>query len=88
MIPYDNNSFELAKMTIHRNHRGKGISKVLLNHCIDFAKKNKAQEVFLISNRSLLIARNLYDTYGFNEVPLHSKKYTRGNVKMALKLKS
>lgn len=86
MIPYDDKSFEIAKMTIHKNHRGKGISKVLLNHCIDFAKKNKAKEVFLISNRSLLIARNLYDNYGFDEVPLHSKKYNRGNVKMTLKI--
>ena len=51
-----------------------------------FAKEKKAREIFLISNRSLLIARKLYDKYGFKEVPLNSQKYERGDVKMCLKL--
>ena len=49
-------------------------------------KGNNAKEIFLISNDSLTIARNLYDKYGFKEVDLDSQKYDRGNVKMRLTL--
>ena len=57
-----------------------------MDECLKFAKENKANEIFLISNDSLTIARNLYDKYGFKEVNLDSQKYDRGNVKMILKI--
>ena len=59
---------------------------MLMDECLKFAKENKAREIFLISNDSLIIARNLYDKYGFKEVELDSQKYDRGNVKMNLKI--
>tara|TARA_B100001250_G_scaffold408009_1_gene429684 strand:+ start:9974 stop:10441 length:468 start_codon:yes stop_codon:yes gene_type:complete len=86
MIPEKNGVYELAKMTIHKRYRGNGISKKLLEACIDFAISKQAKEIFLISNRLLLIARELYNKYGFQEVALNSKKYDRGNVKMTLSL--
>ena len=57
-----------------------------MDECIKFAKQNSSREIFLISNDSLTIARNLYDKYGFKEVELDSQKYDRGNVKMNLKI--
>ena len=78
--------FELAKMTVKEGYRGNGIANILMNQCINFAKQNNAKEIFLISNDSLIIARNLYDKYGFKEVDLDSQKYDRGNVKMRLTL--
>ncbi len=86
MIKSSDDRFELAKMTVQDDFRGKGIANMLMNECLKFAKKNKAKEIFLISNDSLRIARNLYDKYGFKEVDLDSKKYNRGNVKMRLTL--
>ena len=86
MIPYKKGVYELAKMTVHKNYRGNGISKTLLEACIDFAKQKNAKEIFLISNSSLLVARELYNKYGFCEVSLNSKKYERGDVKMVLSL--
>ena len=86
MIFNSKNKFELAKMTVKSNLRGKGIANLLMDKCIQFAIEKKAKEIFLISNDSLKIARNLYDKYGFIEVDLDSKKYKRGNVKMVLKL--
>ena len=86
MIKSSNNIFELAKMTVKKGYRGKGIANMLMNQCINFAKQNNAEEIFLISNDSLTIARNLYDKYGFKEVDLDSQKYDRGNVKMRLTL--
>ena len=88
MIPYKKGVYELAKMTIHKDYRGNGVSKTLLEKCIAFAKKKNAKEIFLISNSSLLVARELYNKYGFCEVPLNSRKYKRGDVKMVLSLVS
>jgi putative acetyltransferase len=86
MIKSSGDKFELAKMTVQEGFRGKGIANMLMDECLKFAKENKAKEIFLISNDSLRIARNLYDKYGFKEVDLDSKKYDRGNVKMRLTL--
>ena len=86
MIKSSDNRFELAKMTVHEDFRGKGIANMLMDECLKFAKQNNAREIFLISNDSLIIARNLYDKYGFKEVVLDSQKYERGNVKMILQI--
>lgn len=86
MIRSSDDRFELAKMTVQDDFRGKGIANMLMDECLKFAKENKAKEIFLISNDSLKVARNLYDKYGFKEVDLDSKKYDRGNVKMRLTL--
>ena len=86
MIKISNDRFELAKMTVQEDFRGKGIANMLMDQCLDFAKQKNAKEIFLISNDSLTIARNLYDKYGFKEVDLDSSKYDRGNVKMILKI--
>ena len=86
MIKSPNDRFELAKMTVKECSRGKGIANMLMDECIKFAKQNSSREIFLISNDSLIIARNLYDKYGFKEVELDSQKYERGNVKMNLKI--
>ena len=86
MIKSSDDRFELAKMTVQEDFRGKGIANMLMDECLKFAKENKAKEIFLISNDSLTIARNLYDKYRFKEVNLDSQKYDRGNVKMILKI--
>ena len=86
MIKSSDDRFELAKMTVKEGSRGKGIANMLMDECIKFAKQNSSREIFLISNDSLTIARNLYDKYGFKEVELDSQKYDRGNVKMNLKI--
>ena len=78
--------YELAKMTVKNNFRGKGVANLLMDKCIEFAIEQKAIEIFLISNDSLIVERNLYDKYGFKEVILDSQKYNRGNVKMMLSL--
>ena len=86
MIKNSDKIYELAKMTVKRNYRGKGIANLLMDKCIEFAFKKNAIEIFLISNDSLIVARNLYDKYGFKEVVLDSQKYERGNVKMILQI--
>ena len=86
MIKSSEHMFELAKMTVDIQYRGNGIANALMDKCILFAKEKEAKEIILITNDTLVIARNLYDKYGFKEVELDSDKYLRGNVKMTLNL--
>jgi len=86
MIRSTNRIYELAKMTVEINYRGNGIANKLMDQCLNYAMNNNAQQIYLITNDTLLIARNLYDKYGFKEVKLDSDKYLRGNVKMVLNL--
>ena len=86
MIKNSDKIYELAKMTVKNTYRGKGIANLLMDRCIKFAIEKNAIEIFLISNDSLVVARKLYDKYGFKEVRLDSQKYNRGNVKMLLSL--
>ena len=87
MIPNKKHTLELAKMTVKKEFRGLGLSKKLMDKCIDFAKELVYNEIFLISNRKLKTARELYNKYNFKEVPIDSKKYLRGDVKLILTLK-
>ena len=86
MIRSSDRIYELAKMTVDINYRGNGVANKLMDQCLDYAINNSAQQIYLITNDRLVIARNLYDKYGFKEVKLDSDKYLRGNVKMALNL--
>ena len=86
MIRSADRIYELAKMTVDINYRGNGVANKLMDQCLDYAINNNAQQIYLITNDTLLIARNLYDKYGFKEVKLDSDKYLRGNVKMVLNL--
>ena len=86
IIPFSKNKIELAKMTVHINHRGKGISKILMKNCISYAKKNNFKEIFLVSNSKLETAKKLHINFGFIEEALDSKKYIRGDYKMYLTL--
>ena len=86
MIHSADRIYELAKMTVDINYRGNGVANKLMDQCLNYAMNNNAQQIYLITNDKLLIARNLYDKYGFKEVKLDSDKYLRGNVKMVLNL--
>ena len=57
--------FELSKMAVDSSYQGLGIGRMLINACIDFAKRKSAEEIFLITNDKLLPALVLYNSSGF-----------------------
>ena len=57
--------YELAKMAVTAAYRGRGISKQLIETCLDKAKEIGAKKLSLFSNHQLLIALKLYERYGF-----------------------
>ena len=80
--------FELTKMAVLPNQRGKKIGQQLMQHCIDYARAQNF-DLFLYSNTLLENAIYIYRKYGFIEVPVEDDSpYERSNIKMVLPLKS
>ena len=78
--------YELVKMTVDPAYRGKGISKILLDRCLNAARKLGAKKIFLYSNSQLLAALKLYEKYGFRNVPVINAPFLTADVKMELDL--
>jgi len=58
-------SYELARMTVHPDFRGRGLAHQLINACFNQLKKINARKVYLISNTKLKAAIQLYKQHGF-----------------------
>lgn len=82
----DHGQFELAKMAVAKEHRGKGISRLLLDRCIAFTRNAGAKKLILYSNSRLTLALSLYKSYGFKDVELNDSPFVTADVKMELRL--
>jgi putative acetyltransferase len=77
--------FELTKMAVDENHRGKKIGELLGKATLQKAREMGAKKVELYSNRiTSAIAIKLYLKLGFKEVPLNPGVYKRANIKMEI----
>ena len=80
-------SFELTKMAVAPNQRGKKIGQKLMQYCIDFAKENNFDRLLLYSNTKLENAIYIYRKFGFIEIPVEKDSpYDRSDIKMVLDL--
>lgn len=79
-------SFELVKMTVDPAFRGRGISKILLETCINKARTEGAARLILYSNSQLQVALRLYEQYGFRHIPATGAPFLTADVKMELSL--
>ena len=78
--------FELAKMSVTEQWRGKGISKLLIETCLQKAKETGAKKLSLFSNHQLETALKLYEKYGFKHVEVKDAPFLTADVKMELVL--
>lgn len=86
LMPYDSTTFELTKMAVSPQLRGKKIGQQLMTHCIEFARK-EGKNLVLYSNTKLENAIHIYKKYGFIEIPVEADSpYNRSNIKMTLTL--
>lgn len=76
--------YELAKMAVAPDWRGKGISKMLIEKCLDTARSWNANKVTLYSNSQLQTALSLYKKYGFYHVSTENSPYVTADVRMEL----
>ncbi len=78
--------YELIKMFVDTAYRGRGISKLLLDKCINEAKQLGAKKIFLYSNSQLKTAIQLYSIYGFEHIPVVNAPFLTADIKMELSL--
>lgn len=89
MVPHGPGCFELAKMAVDPSTRGKGFGDLLMKAAIDWARKQRAEKIILLSNTILEPAITLYKKHGFVTTHLGPHPdYQRSNIEMELKLES
>lgn len=79
-----NYDYEMAKMAVDEQFKGKGIGLILTNAIINKAKELNAKSIFLESNTVLKPAITLYKKVGFKKVVGYSSPYERANISMEL----
>ena len=79
--------FELAKMAVSSEARGRGYGDRLIEAAIDYAHGSGAQRLILLSNTLLKPAIALYEKHGFRSVPItDAHNYSRVDIQMELTL--
>lgn len=62
-LPVD--TCELVKMYLHKDARGKGLGKLLIERCLNWAKQNGYTHVYLETMPELKQALKVYELFGF-----------------------
>jgi putative acetyltransferase len=78
--------YELVKMAVDKDFRNMGISKLLIERCLEKARELGASRIELFSNHQLKTALGLYEKYGFKYVPVKDSPFVTADVKMELVL--
>jgi len=76
--------FEVIKMGVNENWRGKGIGKLLIEICLQKAKEIGVKRLILFSNHQLQTALSLYEKYGFKKVEVTGAPFLTADVKMEM----
>lgn len=74
--------FEVAKMAVTKQLRGKKIGALLLESAEQWAVEHGAQKLVLETISKLAVARRLYEKSGFTEVSSAELHYGRADIKM------
>jgi ribosomal protein S18 acetylase RimI-like enzyme len=78
--------YELIKMSVAPQYRGKKFGDMLLEKCISKAKEMNASKLILFSNSNLQTAIRLYEKFGFKHVEVKDAPFETADIKMELVL--
>lgn len=84
LIKMDDTSYELAKMGVLEEAKGKSIGYLLGLATIEKAREIGAKRIFLESNTKLTPAINLYFKLGFKKITGEPSPYQRCNIQMEM----
>jgi putative acetyltransferase len=84
--PMEPGVYEVAKMAVAEDLRGRGIGRMVLVRTIEEARTMGATKLYLETNSSLANAIHLYESLGFEHLPPKQSVYERANVFMELVL--
>lgn len=88
LLKTDSQTFELAKMAVADEFKGRGLGFLLGQAVLGRARELNARRVFLDSNTSLTPAINLYRKLGFKRVDAQPSPYARCNIQMEILLQA
>jgi GNAT superfamily N-acetyltransferase len=87
LVRRSEDEFELAKMAVAPEARGRGYGDLLMEAAIAWTREAGGRRLVLVSNTRLAPALALYRKHGFVEVPLDDAEgYQRANIKLAREL--
>jgi putative acetyltransferase len=87
MIKMAHGGYELAKMAVRPDQRGKKLGDLLMRLTEAWARERNATRIYLISNTELEAAIALYLKSGFSVISVgQHPEYERGNIEMEKKL--
>jgi ribosomal protein S18 acetylase RimI-like enzyme len=86
ILKINDHEYELIKMSIAPEHRGKKFGEMLLEKCISKAKEMNASKLMLFSNSNLRTAIRLYEIFGFKHIAVFDAPFETADIKMELEL--
>ncbi|MFC5624193.1 GNAT family N-acetyltransferase [Algoriphagus winogradskyi] len=78
--------YELIKMGVSSQAKGKGIGMMLAQAILEKAKEMGGKEVVLYTHSKLIPALRIYEKLGFKDSDLEPGKYCRCDIKMEMDL--
>jgi len=70
IVPHDDGVFEIVKLAVAPEAKGRGIGRQLIGACLAFARSRGARRAVLVSNSQLTTAIRIYEEMGFVHRPL------------------
>lgn len=86
ILKVNDEEFELIKMYVSPEYRGKKYGEMLLHHCIAKAKQINASKIILYSNSKLQTAIRMYEKFGFKHVEPINTPFETADIKMEMVL--
>jgi GNAT superfamily N-acetyltransferase len=87
VMPHGSDEVELAKLSVSKDFRGRGLARSLVQRCLAYAREQGFRRVVLVSNSQLQTALQLYESLGFTYGPVPAgTQYASADVFMELNL--
>lgn len=86
LFKVNDREYEIIKMAVAPEHRGKKFGELLLEQCINKAKELNASRLILYSNSNLQTAIRMYEKFGFKHIAATDGPFETADVKMELGL--
>jgi putative acetyltransferase len=83
VVRHNDADFEIAKMAVAPEARGRGYGDLLMDAALKFAAQAGGRRVIIVSNTVLEPAIRLYEKHGFLRVPMAADaRYARANIRL------
>lgn len=80
----DGQTWEICKFASNKDVVHKGAGSAVFKETMDYAVRNGAKRIFMLSNKKLKPAIHIYEKYGFREIILPNYEYNRGDIAFEL----